>query len=149
MVDEERVLAGRYRVGSVIGRGGMAVVYKGTDTKLGRTVAIKILKSELASDPAFRTRFRQEAQAASRMSHATIVRVYDAGEETVRRPDGELARDPFIVMEYVEGHQLKDLIAQDRSISTRPCASSRICSPRSSTRTARASSTATSSPATS
>ncbi|WP_434061468.1 Stk1 family PASTA domain-containing Ser/Thr kinase [Paramicrobacterium humi] len=90
----------------------MAVVYKGTDTKLGRTVAIKILKSELASDPAFRTRFRQEAQAASRMSHATIVRVYDAGEETVRRPDGELARDPFIVMEYVEGHQLKDLIAQ-------------------------------------
>lgn len=110
MVDEERLLAGRYRVGSVIGRGGMAVVYKGRDTKLGRTVAIKILKSELASDPSFRTRFRQEAQAASRMSHATIVRVYDAGEETVRGADGSLVREPFIVMEYIEGQQLRELI---------------------------------------
>ncbi|WP_437583575.1 Stk1 family PASTA domain-containing Ser/Thr kinase [Paramicrobacterium sp. CJ85] len=112
MVDEERVLAGRYRVGSVIGRGGMAVVYKGRDTKLGRTVAIKILKSELATDPAFRTRFRQEAQAASRMSHSTIVRVYDAGEESIRHSNGEIVREPFIVMEYVQGQQLKDLIAQ-------------------------------------
>ncbi|MCW4457406.1 Stk1 family PASTA domain-containing Ser/Thr kinase [Microbacterium sp. MPKO10] len=112
MVDEERILAGRYHVGSVIGRGGMAVVYKGRDTKLGRNVAIKILKSDLASDPAFRTRFRQEAQAASRMSHSSIVRVYDAGEESVRRENGEIEREPFIVMEYVQGHQLKDLIAQ-------------------------------------
>ncbi|PFG29649.1 Stk1 family PASTA domain-containing Ser/Thr kinase [Paramicrobacterium agarici] len=112
MVDEERILAGRYRVGSVIGRGGMAVVYKGRDTKLGRNVAIKILKSELASDPAFRTRFRQEAQAASRMSHSSIVRVYDAGEESVRRENGEVEREPFIVMEYVQGYQLKDLIAK-------------------------------------
>ncbi|QPZ38581.1 Stk1 family PASTA domain-containing Ser/Thr kinase [Paramicrobacterium chengjingii] len=112
MVDEERILAGRYRIGSVIGRGGMAVVYKGRDTKLGRNVAVKILKSELASDPAFRTRFRQEAQSASRMSHSGIVRVFDAGEESVRRDNGELEREPFIVMEYVQGHQLKDLIAQ-------------------------------------
>src|SRR5690606_17954522 len=92
-------------------RGGMANVFRGTDTKLGRTVAIKILKSDLANDPAFRTRFRQEAQAASRMAHPTIVRVFDAGEETVKY-DGRVSREPFIVMEYVYGRTLKEVIAE-------------------------------------
>jgi len=110
VADEQRLLAGRYLVGDLIGRGGMANVYRGTDTKLGRTVAIKILKADLAADPAFRTRFRQEAQAASRMSNPTIVRVYDAGEETVRSADGRTLREPFIVMEYVQGRTLKSLI---------------------------------------
>jgi serine/threonine-protein kinase len=112
VTDGQRLLAGRYLVGDVIGRGGMADVHRGEDTKLGRTVAIKILKAQLALDPAFRTRFRQEAQAASRMAHPTIVRVFDAGEETITRPDGDVVREPFIVMEYVEGRLLKDMIAE-------------------------------------
>ena len=112
MTDGQRLFAGRYLVGDVIGRGGMANVYRGEDTKLGRVVAIKVLKSTLAADPAFRTRFRQEAQAASRMAHPTIVRVFDAGEEMVTRADGEVVTEPFIVMEYVEGRLLKDMIAE-------------------------------------
>jgi len=107
---DSRLLAGRYQVGELIGRGGMSDVHRGTDTRLGRTVAIKLLKPSLATDPAFRTRFRQEAQAAARMTHPTIVRVFDAGEETVREPNGHEAQLPFIVMEYVDGVLLKDLI---------------------------------------
>nr|WP_217485268.1 Stk1 family PASTA domain-containing Ser/Thr kinase [Plantibacter sp. MCCC 1A11337] len=106
------MLAGRYVVGDLIGRGGMSNVFRGVDTKLGRTVAIKVLKSTLATDPAFRSRFRQEAQAASRMAHPTIVRVYDAGEERVKDVSGHDLIEPFIVMEYVEGRMLKDLIAE-------------------------------------
>ena len=81
MTENQRVIAGRYEVGNLIGRGGMADVYEGVDTRLGRTVAIKLLKSDLANDPAFEARFRQEAQASARMGHPTIVRIYDAGEE--------------------------------------------------------------------
>jgi serine/threonine-protein kinase len=106
----ERLLAGRYRVEQHIGRGGMAEVHVGTDTRLGRKVAIKLLKSSLANDPTFRMRFRQEAQAASRMTHPTIVRVFDAGEETVLESGGGEAQLPFIVMEFVDGKMLKDLI---------------------------------------
>ena len=84
----------------------------GTDSRLGRTVAIKLLKSTLASDPAFRTRFRQEAQAAARMAHPTIVRVFDAGEETVTESSGHETQVPFIVMEYVDGRLLKDIIRE-------------------------------------
>jgi beta-lactam-binding protein with PASTA domain len=109
--DTTRVLAGRYQIGSLIGRGGMADVHLGTDIRLGRTVAIKLLKPSLATDPAFRTRFRQEAQAASRMAHPTIVRVFDAGEEIVRDAHGNETPQPFIVMEYVDGKLLKDIIA--------------------------------------
>lgn len=90
----------------------MADVHRGTDTRLGRTVAIKLLKPSLANDPVFRTRFRQEAQAAARMAHPTIVRVYDAGEETVRDPDGHESQVPFIVMEHVDGRMLKDIIRE-------------------------------------
>lgn len=90
----------------------MSNVFRGVDTKLGRTVAIKVLKSTLATDPAFRSRFRQEAQAASRMAHPTIVRVYDAGEERVKDGSGHDLIEPFIIMEYVEGRMLKDLIAE-------------------------------------
>jgi serine/threonine protein kinase len=108
----ERLLAGRYRVEQHIGRGGMAEVHVGTDTRLGRKVAIKLLKSSLANDPTFRMRFRQEAQAASRMTHPTIVRVFDAGEETVLESGGGEAQLPFIVMEFVDGKLLKDLIKE-------------------------------------
>ncbi|RNE66969.1 Stk1 family PASTA domain-containing Ser/Thr kinase [Cryobacterium tepidiphilum] len=112
MTDDGRLIAGRYRVGALIGRGGMADVHVGTDTRLGRTVAIKLLKPTLAVDPAFRTRFRQEAQAAARMAHPTIVRVFDAGEETIIDDDGHEAQLPFIVMEHVDGRLLRDIIRQ-------------------------------------
>jgi serine/threonine protein kinase len=90
----------------------MSDVHIGTDSRLGRTVAIKLLKSSLAADPAFRTRFRQEAQAAARMAHPTIVRVFDAGEETVSEDDGTESQIPFIIMEFVDGRLLKDIIKE-------------------------------------
>ncbi|MFJ4036882.1 Stk1 family PASTA domain-containing Ser/Thr kinase [Microbacterium sp. NPDC090007] len=112
MTTETRVLSGRYRVDDLIGRGGMASVYRGYDETLGRTVAIKILKSDLAGDAAFRTRFRLEAQAASRMAHPTIVRVFDAGEDAETGRDGVQRPVPYIVMELVHGRLLKDVIAE-------------------------------------
>ncbi len=107
-----RLLAGRYQIGELLGRGGMADVHVGLDARLGRRVAIKLLKPSLANDPAFRTRFRQEAQAAARMAHPTIVRVFDAGEEIARDSAGRELQVPFIVMEHVEGRLLKDLVAE-------------------------------------
>jgi serine/threonine protein kinase len=108
---DTRLLAGRYQVGNLIGRGGMADVHVGTDSRLGRRVAIKLLKPSLATDPNFRLLFREEAQKAARMAHPTIVRVYDAGEETVTDAAGIETQVPFIVMEYVDGRLLKDIIA--------------------------------------
>ncbi|WP_403021800.1 Stk1 family PASTA domain-containing Ser/Thr kinase [Salinibacterium sp. GXW1014] len=111
MTEDTRLLAGRYQIGKLIGRGGMADVHVGTDTRLGRRVAIKLLKPSLATDPNFRLLFREEAQKAARMAHPTIVRVYDAGEETVADENGIETQVPFIVMEYVDGRLLKDIIA--------------------------------------
>jgi serine/threonine-protein kinase len=107
-----RLLAGRYEIGALIGRGGMSDVHLGTDTRLGRRVAIKLLKPSLATDPRFRVLFREEAQKAARMAHPTIVRVFDAGEETVTEPNGLETQVPFIIMEYVDGRLLKDIIAE-------------------------------------
>ncbi len=106
----QRVLSDRYRVDELIGRGGMASVYRGQDITLGRDVAIKILKRELAADATFRTRFRLEAQSASRMSHPTIVRVFDAGEDLATDADGTTHPVPYIVMELVSGRLLKDIV---------------------------------------
>jgi serine/threonine-protein kinase len=89
----------------------MADVHVGTDTRLGRKVAVKLLRPSLANDPKFRLLFREEAQKAARMAHPTIVRVFDAGEETVRDAHGFETQLPFIVMEYVDGRMLKDIIA--------------------------------------
>lgn len=111
MTSEPRLLAGRYRVDELIGRGGMASVYRGYDTTLDRVVALKILRRELAEDSAFRTRFRQEAQSASRMAHPAVVRVYDAGEDTVVGADGAARPEPFIVMELVHGRTLQAILA--------------------------------------
>lgn len=118
MSSNQRVIAGRYEVGALIGRGGMADVYEGIDTRLGRTVAIKLLKADLVSDPSFEARFRQEAQASARMAHPTIVRVYDAGEDTTVDANGEESRRPFIVMEYVKGKLLRDLMHERRLIQS-------------------------------
>lgn len=109
MSTEPQVIAGRYRVDELIGHGGMAKVYRGYDLTLGREVAIKILDPDLARDTAFRNRFRLEAQAASRMSHPSIVRVYDAGDPSTG--DGGSDEPPYIVMELVKGTLLKDIIS--------------------------------------
>jgi serine/threonine-protein kinase len=107
-VATERVLGGRYRVGAVIGHGGMAEVHRGRDVRLGRDVAIKLLRSDLARDPSFQGRFRREAQSAASLNHPSIVAVYDTGED---RGGGGVT--PFIVMEYVEGRTLRDVLATE------------------------------------
>ncbi|MBO2988686.1 Stk1 family PASTA domain-containing Ser/Thr kinase [Leucobacter tardus] len=117
---EQRILAGRYAIGEFVGQGGMATVYRGTDTKLGRQVAIKVMKANLADDADFRERFRQEAQSASRMAHPTIVRVFDAGDDLIRTADGP-QRLPFIVMEYVEGTNLRQLASEQRLSQSEAC----------------------------
>jgi serine/threonine-protein kinase len=101
-----RVVGGRYELGELIGYGGMAEVHRGRDIRLGRDVAIKLLRSDLARDPSFLHRFRREAQAAAGLNHPSIVAVYDTGEDIA--PDG--TPQPFIVMEYVEGRTLRDVI---------------------------------------
>jgi serine/threonine-protein kinase len=108
--EQERVLAGRYQVGEIIGRGGMADVFEGIDLRLGRKIAIKLLKSDLANDENFESRFAQEAQASAKMAHPTIVRIYDAGEEITTDSNGNVRKTPFIVMEYVKGKLLRDLM---------------------------------------
>ncbi|MEY4457511.1 MAG: hypothetical protein RIS25_104 [Actinomycetota bacterium] len=105
----EFLLAGRYRPEKLIGRGGMANVYLGTDIRLARTVAIKVLRPETAVDPDARYRFQKEAHAVSLMGHPSIVRVYDAGEENI--PDISTETPiPFIVMEYINGKILRQLM---------------------------------------
>ena len=106
-----RRLAGRYEIRSLIGRGGMAEVHLGFDTRLSRIVAIKMLRSDLARDSVFQARFRREAQSAASLNHPNIVAVYDTGEEMVLGPDGRGISVPYIVMEYVEGHTVKDLLS--------------------------------------
>ncbi|WP_149956569.1 protein kinase domain-containing protein [Zafaria cholistanensis] len=105
-----RILDGRYEVGALIGRGGMADVHRGRDLRLGREVAIKLLRPDLARDPMFQARFRREAQAVAGLNHPSIVAVYDTGEEPLPEVSGEGLAAPFIVMEYVEGRTLRELL---------------------------------------
>ena len=117
MVDEvPEVLGGRYEVRELIGRGGMAEVYIGYDNRLSRTVAIKVLRSDLARDPMFQTRFRREAQSAAALNHPAIVSVYDTGEDDVVTSRGERAHVPYIVMEYVEGHTVRSLLSDGSAV---------------------------------
>ncbi|MGL5859004.1 MAG: Stk1 family PASTA domain-containing Ser/Thr kinase [Angustibacter sp.] len=103
-----RLLGHRYEMGALLGRGGMADVHVGRDTRLGRAVAIKVLRSDLARDPSFQARFRREAQSAAGLNHPSVVAVYDSGEEL--SGDGSV-RVPYIVMEYVEGRTLRDVLS--------------------------------------
>ena len=103
MSNVPRVLGNRYEIGDLIGRGGMAQVHLGYDTRLSRTVAIKVLRTDLAADPMFLARFRREAQSAAALNHPSIVSVYDTGEETMDTPTGQQISLPYIVMEYVRG----------------------------------------------
>ena len=117
MVDEvPKVLGGRYEVHELIGRGGMAEVYIGRDQRLSRTVAIKVLRSDLARDPMFQTRFRREAQSAAALNHPAIVSVYDTGGDDVVTTRGESVHVPYIVMEYVEGHTVRSLLTDGTAV---------------------------------
>ncbi|MEE6287038.1 Stk1 family PASTA domain-containing Ser/Thr kinase [Georgenia sp. MJ173] len=116
MDEVPKVLGGRYEVHDLIGRGGMAEVYIGHDRRLSRTVAIKVLRSDLARDPMFQTRFRREAQSAAALNHPAIVSVYDTGEDDVVTTRGESVHVPYIVMEYVEGHTVRSLLTDGTAV---------------------------------
>lgn len=115
-MESNRMIGGRYELRQLIGRGGMAEVHIGNDTRLNRIVAIKILRQDLARDPLFQTRFRREAQAAANLNHPAIVAVYDTGEETVKSSDGTQIQVPYIVMEYVEGHTVRELLTDGNPV---------------------------------
>ena len=108
MPDEPPLLGNRYEVGEVIGYGGMAEVHRGRDIRLGRDVAIKLLRADLGRDPAFEGRFRREAQSAASLNSPSIVAVYDTGEGVI----GGVST-PYIVMEYVDGETLRDVLARE------------------------------------
>jgi serine/threonine protein kinase/beta-lactam-binding protein with PASTA domain len=109
---EPVLLGNRYELGGILGRGGMADVRIGRDQRLGRTVAIKQLRPDLASDESFQARFRREAQSAAALNHPAIVAVYDTGEA----PDAHGHHIPYIVMEYVDGQTLRDVLRDGRKI---------------------------------
>ncbi|MFD0316194.1 protein kinase domain-containing protein [Streptomyces flavalbus] len=96
---------GRYRLTRRLGRGGMAEVFAAEDVRLGRTVAVKLLRADLAEDPVSKARFTREAQSVAGLNHHSIVAVYDSGEDTV---GGQSV--PYIVMEIVEGRTIRDLL---------------------------------------
>ncbi|MBI1352079.1 MAG: Stk1 family PASTA domain-containing Ser/Thr kinase [Actinomycetales bacterium] len=111
-----RMLGDRYQIGEVIGRGGMAEVHEGRDLRLGRRVAVKILRPDLAKDPTFQARFRREAQSAAALNHPNIVAVYDTGEDALTSADGNSVTVPYIVMEFVDGMTLRQLLASGRRL---------------------------------
>ncbi len=113
MLTRDLALAGRYRIDREVGRGGMAHVYRATDTVLGRVVAVKVLNPGSASDPSFVERFRREARAAARLNHPNVVAVFDTGS------DGDIH---FIVMELVEGRSLAEVLAADGPLEPAPAA---------------------------
>ena len=105
-----QLLDGRYRVEAHLAQGGMATVYLGTDTRLDRTVALKIMHAELASDEDFVRRFVAEARSVARLSHPNVVTVYDQGAD---------GRTLYLAMEYVPGRTLRDLLAERSALRPR------------------------------
>ena len=112
---ERQLFGGRYELDGVVGRGGMAEVYRARDLQLGRIVAVKTLRRDLAGDPVFQERFRREAQSAASLNHRSIIAVYDTGQDIT----GEVPV-PYLVMEYAEGRTLADLLGEGRRLPTRP-----------------------------
>ena len=121
-----RLLGGRYEVGELIGRGGMAEVHLGHDARLGRPVAIKILRTDHARDAAFLTRFRREAQSVAGLNHRSIVAVYDSGEERMAETGGGAIDIPYIVMEYVDGVTLREMLNDSPSGTLDPVEAAHI-----------------------
>jgi serine/threonine-protein kinase len=109
-----RLLSDRYELGETLGSGGMSEVRRGRDGRLGREVAVKVLRAELARDSGFRLRFRREAQNAAALNHPAIVAVYDTGE--TRTDEGPL---PYIVMEFVDGRTLRDVVRTEGPMPAR------------------------------
>ncbi|HEX7993779.1 MAG TPA: protein kinase, partial [Streptosporangiaceae bacterium] len=108
---QPRLLGGRYELDGIVGRGGMAEVYRARDLRLDRVVAVKTLREDLARDQTFQARFRREAQSAASLNHPSIVAVYDTGEDNTAT-----SHVPFIVMEYVDGRTIRDLLRDDRRL---------------------------------
>jgi serine/threonine protein kinase/beta-lactam-binding protein with PASTA domain len=108
---QPRLLGGRYELDGIVGRGGMAEVFRARDIRLDRIVGVKTLRDDLARDQTFQARFRREAQSAASLNHPSIVAVYDTGEDLV----GNLPV-PYIVMEFVDGRTLRDLLRDDRRL---------------------------------
>jgi eukaryotic-like serine/threonine-protein kinase len=108
---QPRMLGGRYELDGIVGRGGMAEVFRARDIRLDRIVAVKTLRDDLARDQTFQARFRREAQSAASLNHPSIVAVYDTGEDMVGPTNV-----PYIVMEYVDGQTLRDLLREDRRL---------------------------------
>src|SRR6201991_732276 len=106
-----RLLSERYELGETLGYGGMSEVHRGRDVRLGRDVAIKVLRADLARDPQFQHRFRKEAQNAAALNHPAIVAVYDTGET-----DSSYGPLPYIVMEFVSGRTLRDIVKTEGPI---------------------------------
>ena len=128
-----RLLGGRYELGDVIGRGGMADVHSGYDTRLSRPVAIKLLRPDLARDGNFLVRFRREAQAAAQLNHPSIVAIFDSGDDEGVDAHGNPTRVPYIVMEMVRGRTLRErhwLTATRWASSTATSSPATSCSPR-------------------
>ena len=113
MAEIGQVLGGRYRLIELLGSGGMATIYRATDTGLGRDVALKLLRPEYLRDPDFSARFRQEAQSAASLSHPNVVTVYDYGED----PSG-----PYIVMELIDGEDLATILRRSGTLPPRQVA---------------------------
>jgi serine/threonine protein kinase/beta-lactam-binding protein with PASTA domain len=107
-----RLLSNRYELGETLGYGGMSEVHKGRDVRLGRDVAIKVLRADLARDKTFQERFRREAQNSAALNHPAIVAVYDTGETQT-----EYGPLPYIVMEYVDGRTLRDMVKTQGPLS--------------------------------
>ena len=118
-MSEVRMLSGRYEVRELLGRGGMAEVHAGVDTRLGRRVAIKLLRSDLARDPSFHARLKREAQSAAGLNHPGIVAVYDSGEQEFAESGGDIVHVPFIVMEMVEGRTLRQVLTDHGRLTVR------------------------------
>ncbi|MDO5685723.1 MAG: protein kinase, partial [Bifidobacterium sp.] len=112
------MLGGRYELGAAIGTGGMSDVYAAEDTMLGRSVAIKMMRPELARDLKFKERFRREAENAGKLNHDTIVQVLDTGETEVHG-----ITVPYIVMERINGRTLRDIVRDDGVIDPKTAAS--------------------------
>jgi serine/threonine-protein kinase len=109
---QPRLLGDRYELEGVVGRGGMAEVYRARDIRLDRIVAIKTLRTDLAQDQTFQARFRREAQSAASLNHPSIVAVYDTGEDTATGMPV-----PYIVMEFVDGRTVRDLMIEGHRLT--------------------------------
>ncbi|MET0966148.1 MAG: protein kinase, partial [Nakamurella sp.] len=118
----DQLLAGRYQLVDVVGQGSMSIVSRGRDLRLGRDVAIKVLRPDLVGDDLSEARFRREARNASALNHPAIVGVYDTGEIDSDADSPAAGGTPYIVMEYVDGETLRGLIARSGAMSPRRAA---------------------------